>query len=630
MRGFAEWRFYTLFGVIAAFVLTTASFYGAEPPVKKEFFLPKSPVAAAYYLGRLSNKELMEAPRSEFVYVALLQRKGLERKYRLEALEGLAKARNTDTLTELIGGLVELNKKGEASEAVLRDLSGILLLSKPSDLGAKREPLQKLAEDSQLALTRQIGYAGLISADGSIEKIWSRVESEPAKLSDLLLSIPLIRAANLRAAVYPKVEPLLRQAEPGEVRRAAITAIVSIPGHDTDTFKSLAGLVESETERSAAVASLQRIPREFWPKEQAEPLLESLIAYLQNVPVDQRTEPEALGAFQFATDLAGLLTPERAGAIGKALRALGVSVFVIRTIPEQMLYDKTLIVVEAGKPVELILINDDMMPHNLIVISPGAAEEIGPAAEQMPAAPDAQGRLYVPDSPKILHATRVVEPGQQAKLSFAAPDVPGDYQYICTFPGHWRRMRGTLVVVKNVEAYLANHPVTAPKLTEWKVEDLESDLPGVASSNPAQGREVFTRLACVSCHKLGAEGVDYGPDLTDVLKRYNNDHTALLRQIIEPSLVISNRYRNYEFELKDGESVFGMVVKEDGDSWTVQTGPSETLIQTLEKSEVQNQRPQSSSVMPLALLNTLSKKEILGLLAYIESAHSLPPHEHKH
>src|SRR5262249_4586217 len=39
----------------------------AEEP-KQTLFLPKSPRAAAYVLGRLSNKELMAAPRSEFVY----------------------------------------------------------------------------------------------------------------------------------------------------------------------------------------------------------------------------------------------------------------------------------------------------------------------------------------------------------------------------------------------------------------------------------------------------------------------------------------------------------------------------------------------------------------------------------
>jgi putative heme-binding domain-containing protein len=288
-------------------------------------------------------------------------------------------------------------------------------------------------------------------------------------------------------------------------------------------------------------------------------------------------------------------------------------------------------VVEVGKPVEIILINDDLMPHNLLVVMPGAAEEIGTTAEKMPPEPDAQGRLYVPDSPRVLHATRMVDPGQQAKLSFTAPDEPGDYQYVCTFPGHWRRMLGTLAVVTDVEAYLASHAATAPKVTEWKVEDLAPELAAAGvGRNATRGKEIFTKLACASCHKLGAEGVNYGPDLTDVFKRFNHDRVELLRHIIEPSLVITNRYRNYEFELKDGESVFGMILKEDGETLTLQTGPSDTLIQPLKKSDVQTQRPQNSSLMPMALLNTLSKEEILDLLAYMESGGNSPAHKHEH
>src|SRR5687767_11119280 len=113
--------------VVALAMLTVSLTNAQEESTKKTFFLPKSATAAAYVLGRLSNQELIEAPRSEFVYVALLQRKGLDRKYRIEALEGLAKVRNTDTLTELLVGIGELDKKGEASEAVLRDLLPLLL-----------------------------------------------------------------------------------------------------------------------------------------------------------------------------------------------------------------------------------------------------------------------------------------------------------------------------------------------------------------------------------------------------------------------------------------------------------------------------------------------------------------------
>ena len=616
---------------LTALAPLTLPIHAAEESTKKAFFLPKSPAAAAYVLGRLSNKELTAAPRSEFVFVALLKRNGLERKYRVEALDGLAKIRNTDPLAELIGGLAELDQKGPDLEPVLRDLAVILLQSKTADLVAKRNDLEKLAGEAKMSLTRQILDAALVTADGSVDRIWTEVESDPARLSDLLLSIPLVRDANLRASVYPKVELLLHKTDPAEVRRAAITAIAAVSGHDLETFETLSRLVTSGTEREAAVASLQRIPRKSWPKAQAESLIESLIAYLQSVPVDKRTEPEVISAFQFASDLATLLPVDKASAVAKTLRTIGVSVFVIRTIPEQMLYDKTLIVVEAAKPVAIMLINDDAMPHNLVVVTPGAVEEIGTAAEKMPPEPDAQGRAYIPESPKVLHATKLVDPGQQTKLSFIAPLEPGDYQYVCTFPGHWRRMVGTLAVVKDVEAYLATHATSVPpKMTEWKVGDLAPDLAQVgAGRNLARGKELFTKLACAGCHKLGAEGINYGPDLTGILNRYQTNRAEVLRQILEPSLVVSNRYRNFQFELKNGDELLGMIVKEDGENLTVQTGPSAALMQTFKKSDIKVQEVLNSSPMPLGLLSLLTKEEIFDLLAYLETGGKLPAHDHQ-
>ena len=604
----------------------------ADETPQKAFFLPKSPAAAAYVLGRLSNRELIQAPRSEFVFVALLQRPGLERKYRVEALEGLAKIRNTDVLTELLAGIRALDKKGEASDSVLRDLTPILLQTPREALVAKRADLKQLASASELNLTRQIGYAGVVTTDGSIESVWKEVQSNPGQLADLISGIPLIREAGLRESLYSKIEPLLHQPEPTEVRRAAIATIPSLPGHDVETFKTLALLAQSGAERAAAVASLQKIPRKSWPADQAEPLIDSLIKYLQGVPPGKRTESSVSSAFQLATDLTTLLPPDKASACNKILRNLGVSVIVLRTIPEQMLYDKTLIVVEAGKPAEIVLINDDAMPHNLVITAPGALEEVGNAAEKMPPTADSEGRLYVPDSTKVLHATKMVDSGQRAKLSFTAPRRTGDYPFVCTFPGHWRRMSGTLAVVKDVEAYLASHAAAAqPKVTEWKVDDLASALGKLDSHRDLlRGKDLFTRLACASCHKLGPEGASFGPDLTSVFSQFQNDPKEVLRQIIEPSLVISNNYRNFQFELKDGDEVSGLIVKEEGDSLTVQSGASASLIQTLKKSDIKSQQPQRSSIMPTALLNQLSPEEILDLLAFVKAGGNVPAHEHKH
>lgn len=631
MRSFAIHRF--ILSATLGVALILPSVRAAEEPAKKPLFLPKSPVAAAYVLARLSNKELIEAPRSEFVYVALLQRAGLDRKYRLEALDGLAKARNTDALAELIKGISDLDKKGDNGLPVLRELSTILSQKSAADLAKKREDLEKLAGESESGPARQAGYAALVTADGSIDKVWSSVESESAKFADLLLSIPLIRDNGLRTGLYPKLRPLLDRSDAEEVRRAAMTAIVAVPGHDVDTFTALATLAKAGTERATAVESLQKVPRKSWPADQAEPLLASLMTYLKEVPADQRTAPDAVSAFQLASDLVALLPTDKSKDAGKALRAVGVSVFVIRTIHEQMIYDKSLLVVEAGKPVEIILINEDAMPHNLVVVVPGAVEEIGKAAEKMAPEPDAQGRIHVPASPKVLQATKMVDGGQQAKLSFTAPTEPGEYHYVCTFPGHWMRMQGILAVVTDVEAYLASRPAAPePKVTEWKVADLAADLDKVAGPgrNLAGAKENFAKLACVQCHKLGKDGYAYGPDLTDALKRMKNDRAALLTEILEPSKVVADRYKNYVFELNDGEEMVGMIVKEDAESVTVQTGPSDSLIQNVKKSAIKTRTLQPSSQMPLGLMNMLSKEQILDLLAYIESGGHAPAHDHVH
>jgi len=103
---------------------------------------------------------------------------------------------------------------------------------------------------------------------------------------------------------------------------------------------------------------------------------------LESVPAVEQTDSAFGNALQFATDLASLLPePEKAGCQRK-LRWSGTTVVVLHAIYEQMLFDKQRIIVGAGKTVSITLQNDDAMPHNLAVLSPGALEEIGQACRK--------------------------------------------------------------------------------------------------------------------------------------------------------------------------------------------------------------------------------------------------------
>jgi azurin len=46
----------------------------------------------------------------------------------------------------------------------------------------------------------------------------------------------------------------------------------------------------------------------------------------------------------------------------------------------------------------------------------------------------------------VLFSTPIVNPGQTITVQFRAPTETGAYPYVCTFPGHWRLMNGTMTV----------------------------------------------------------------------------------------------------------------------------------------------------------------------------------------
>ena len=152
---------------------------------------------------------------------------------------------------------------------------------------------------------------------------------------------------------------------------------------------------------------------------------------------------QPLAMAQVADEAGGLQV--MAAAYDKEQAGLGDAV-VVQALPNQLRFTPAEVRVKAGAPVHLVFKNPDVMLHNLLIVEPGATEEMGTLADLLASQPDGLAREYIPTSAKVLHATPLVQPGQEAKLVFTAPTRPGSYPYLCTFPGHWRLMRGTLIV----------------------------------------------------------------------------------------------------------------------------------------------------------------------------------------
>jgi len=119
----------------------------------------------------------------------------------------------------------------------------------------------------------------------------------------------------------------------------------------------------------------------------------------------------------------------------------------VGTIPERLLFTKDKLTVKTGQPVKLVFSNPDVTEHNLLILAKDTPiQEIGEAANLMAADPEAAKKDYIPDDKRIMHATKMLKQAQRQTLRFIAPSEPGNYPYLCTFPGHWTIMKGVLVV----------------------------------------------------------------------------------------------------------------------------------------------------------------------------------------
>jgi azurin len=107
-----------------------------------------------------------------------------------------------------------------------------------------------------------------------------------------------------------------------------------------------------------------------------------------------------------------------------------------------MKFDQILIPIPADKSVSLIFQNQDQMAHNVVITSPGSAEKVGKVADEMASLKDGYEKNFVPTLPEVLWATPLVDAGATFQLDFKAPAKAGDYPFICSFPGHWRVMKG--------------------------------------------------------------------------------------------------------------------------------------------------------------------------------------------
>ena len=434
-------------------------------------------------------------------------------------------------------------------------------------------------------------------------------------------------------APEPRAEFSLAGDPVAGILESAVSAAVHLAPGDQQTFTDLAALVREGRIRSPAIRGLSRIPRRSWVDEMIQPLVENIIGHLGRLSTSRRTRPEALDEIALARKLVTALPQSQAERFRARLDELGVNVVILRPIAHRMQYDRNRFFVEAGKPFQLVLDNTDIMPHNVVITAPGAYAKVGIAGELMATEPNAARRGYVPDMPEVLHASRMLQPGEVQQMQLVAPEKPGEYPYVCTYPGHWRRMYGVMHVVEDLgEAPVeALAPTTGaevaarPFVRDWNAADLRQALARAEGPRSfARGQALFTELSCIQCHRMKQdEGGDVGPNLESVLDKVGKgdlDREGLVKSLVEPSAEIAEEFRTWIIQDIDGRVHTGVVAQRDDEKVLLLANPlDQGQPVTIPVDDIEEELESKISLMPQGLLNTCNPDEILDLILFVES-----------
>ncbi|MBL9186689.1 MAG: PmoA family protein [Opitutaceae bacterium] len=142
-------------------------------------------------------------------------------------------------------------------------------------------------------------------------------------------------------------------------------------------------------------------------------------------------------------------------------------------------------------------------------------------------------------------------------------------------------------------------------------------LPLLAAADAGRGRAVFHAAGCVVCHRVGAEGGAFGPDLTGLGERGQPERAV--RAILEPSAEIVEGFALHIVERRSGGSVAGRLVEESGAAVVFMQADGTTM--RVPRADIARSETAAVSAMP-AYANVLDASDLAALVAWLQAPSS--------
>jgi putative heme-binding domain-containing protein len=132
-----------------------------------------------------------------------------------------------------------------------------------------------------------------------------------------------------------------------------------------------------------------------------------------------------------------------------------------------------------------------------------------------------------------------------------------------------------------------------------------------------RGEAIYRRgdMQCLKCHAIGGAGGAVGPDMSSIGASAQIDY--LVESLLLPSKAIKEGYHSVLVTTKRGEQFTGVKIRETKEAITLRTDQDKEVVIAMRR--VENIMPSKVSLMPEGLTDTLTRNELVDLVAFLSS-----------
>ncbi len=238
---------------------------------------------------------------------------------------------------------------------------------------------------------------------------------------------------------------------------------------------------------------------------------------------------------------------------------------------------------------------------------------------------EALGRVNSEESRNLLKPL-IADASEKMEVRKAAVNAIGN--------GGWGGENQLLDMVKNGEIPAELKETVALRLSQAHRESIRKeaalylDIPEQATNkalppvselvakegDATHGKEMFASKGCKACHQINGEGIDFGPNLSEIGNKLSKG--ALFVSIMYPDEGLNFGYEGWVIKMKNGQEEVGYIASETEDE--IQLKKMGGITTPIAKSDIASREELEGSLMT-NLSGTMTEQELVDLVEYLSS-----------